>query len=198
MLQSRETMVNYMTPLGLHHIMNWSHHYGPGPWIDKKHRADWTAVYYHRANAEGIGFDRTASGSNALAQYFPPVQQKFGNLATCPEEFLLWFHRVSWDYKLKSGRNLWDELCYRYYAGAEGVKQMQQTWNAQEARVDPDRFRHVKTFLSIQEKEARWWRDACVLYFQNISKRPIPAGLPKPENTLEYYMKLDPKFVPGI
>ena len=198
MLQSRETMVNYMTPLGLHHIMNWSHHYGPGPWIDKKHRADWTAVYYHRANAEGIGFDRTASGSNALAQYFPPVQQKFGNLATCPEEFLLWFHRVSWDYKLKSGRNLWDELCYRYYAGAEGVKQMQQTWNAQEARVDPERFRHVKTFLSIQEKEARWWRDACVLYFQNISKRPIPAGLPKPENTLEYYMKLEPKFVPGI
>ncbi|KAA5541269.1 alpha-glucuronidase family glycosyl hydrolase [Adhaeribacter rhizoryzae] len=198
MLQSRETLVNYMTPLGLHHIMGWSHHYGPGPWVDKKHRADWTAVYYHRASAEGIGFDRTASGSNAIAQYFPPVAQKFGNLATCPEEFLLWFHRVSWDYKVKSGRNLWDELCHRYYAGAEGVKQMQQTWNAQEANVDPERFRHVKTFLSIQEKEARWWRDACVLYFQSFSKRPIPAGLPKTDNTLEYYRKLEPKFVPGI
>ncbi|MDB5262743.1 MAG: alpha-glucuronidase [Adhaeribacter sp.] len=198
MLQSRETLVNYMTPLGLHHIMGWSHHYGPGPWVDKKHRADWTAVYYHRATVEGIGFDRTAAGSNALAQYFPPVQQMFGNLTTCPEDFLLWFHRVSWDYKVKSGRTLWEELCQRYYAGAAGVQQMQQTWNAQQSRVDPERFRHVKTFLGIQEKEARWWRDACVLYFQSISKKPLPAGLPRPENTLDYYMQLNPRFVPGI
>ena len=198
MLQSRETMVDYMTPLGLHHIMGWSHHYGPGPWVDNKHRADWTAVYYHRANTEGIGFDRTKSGSNALAQYFPPVQEKFGNLATCPEEFLLWFHRVGWDHKLKSGRTLWNELCYKYYGGADGVKQMQQTWNAQAPLVDPERFQHVKTFLGIQAKEAQWWRDACVLYFQTFSKRPIPAELPKPTQTLDYFMKLDPKMVPGI
>jgi len=89
-------------------------------------------------------------------------------------------------------------LCYRYYGGVDGVKQMQQTWNAQAAYVDPERFQHVKTHLSIQEKEARWWRDACVLYFQSFSKKPIPTGLAKPEHTLEYYMKLDPKFVPGI
>ena len=198
MLQSRENMVDYMTPLGLHHIMGWSHHYGPGPWVDNKHRADWTAVYYHRANTEGIGFDRTKSGSNALAQYFPPVQEKFGNLSTCPEEFLLWFHRVGWDHKLKSGHTLWNELCYKYYGGADGVKQMQQTWNAQAPLVDPERFQHVKTFLGIQAKEAQWWRDACVLYFQTFSKRPIPAELPKPTQTLDYFMKLDPKMVPGI
>ena len=198
MLASRETMVNYMTPLGLHHIMGWSHHYGPGPWIKDKPRADWTAVYYHRASTEGIGFDRTAKGSNAIAQYFPPVQQKFGNLATCPEEFLLWFHRVPWDYKVKSGRNLWDELCYRYYGGVDAVKQMEQTWNATQGQIDTERFAHVKTHLGIQEKEARWWRNACVLYFQTFSKKPIPADLEKPEQTLEYYMKLDPKFVPGI
>ena len=198
MLNSRETMVNYMTPLGLHHIMGWSHHYGPGPWIKDKPRADWTAVYYHRASTDGIGFDRTAKGSNAIAQYFPPVQQKFGNLATCPEEFLLWFHRVPWDYKVKSGRTLWDEMCYKYYSGAEEVQKMQQTWNAQVAHVDPERFQHVKSLLSRQEKEARWWRDACVLYFQTFSKKPIPTGLAKPEQSLEYYMKLDPKFVPGI
>ena len=155
-------------------------------------------MYYHRANTEGIGFDRTKSGSNALAQYFPPVQEKFGNLATCPEEFLLWFHRVGWDHKLKSGRTLWNELCYKYYGGADGVKQMQQTWNAQAPLVDPERFQHVKTFLGIQAKEAQWWRDACVLYFQTFSKRPIPAELPKPTQTLDYFMKLDPKMVPGI
>jgi len=198
MLSSREILVNYMTPLGLHHIMGWSHHYGPGPWIKDKPRADWTAVYYHRAGPDGLGFDRTTTGSKAISQYFPEVQQKFGNQATCPEEFLLWFHRVKWDQKLKSGRTLWDELCYRYYGGADGVKQMQQTWQAQAPFVDAERFRHVQTFLTIQEKEARWWRDACVLYFQTFSKKPIPVGLPKPENSLEYYMQLNPKFVPGI
>ncbi|WP_026463919.1 alpha-glucuronidase family glycosyl hydrolase [Adhaeribacter aquaticus] len=198
MMDTREIVVNYMTPLGLHHIMGWSHHYGPGPWIKDKQRADWTSVYYHKADEKGVGFDRTASGSNALGQYFPPVQKKFGNVKTCPEEFLLWFHHLPWDYKTKSGRPLWDEIVYRYYKGAEDVKGMQQTWNTQQSHVDEERFQHVKTFLSIQEKEARWWRDACVLYFQTFSKRPIPANLPKPEQTLEYYMNLDPKFVPGI
>jgi alpha-glucuronidase len=198
MLASREILVNYMTPLGLHHIMGWSHHYGPGPWIKDKPRADWTSVYYHKASPEGIGFDRTPTGSNALEQYFPGARQQFGTLATCPEEYLLWFHRVSWDYKVKSGRTLWDELCHRYYQGAADVGQMRQTWNAIQPHVDPERFAHVQSLLRIQEKEARWWRNACVLYFQTFSKKPLPPGLEKPDQTLEHYMQLNPKFVPGI
>ncbi|MGV3642424.1 MAG: alpha-glucuronidase family glycosyl hydrolase [Adhaeribacter sp.] len=198
MLASREVLVNYMTPLGLHHIMGWDHHYGPGPWIKDKPRADWTSVYYHRASTSGIGFDRTASGSKALGQYFPAVQQKFGTLATCPEGYLLWFHHVSWDHKMKSGRSLWDELCHRYYQGAAQVGQMRQTWAATAPNVDPERFAHVASLLRIQEKEARWWRNACVLYFQTFSRKPLPAGLEKPDQSLEYYMKLNPRFVPGI
>lgn len=198
MLASREVLVNYMTPLGLHHIMGWDHHYGPGPWIKDKPRADWTSVYYHRASTSGIGFDRTASGSKALGQYFPAVQQKFATLATCPEEYLLWFHHVPWDHKMKSGRNLWDELCHRYYQGAAEVGRMRQTWAATAPHVDPERFAHVASLLRIQEKEARWWRNACVLYFQTFSRKPLPAGLEKPDQSLEYYMKLNPRFVPGI
>ncbi len=198
MMTSREAVVNYMTPLGLHHIMGWSHHYGPGPWIKDKHRADWTSVYYHRADEQGIGFDRTKTGSNALAQYAPPVQKQFGNIKTCPEEFLLWFHHVKWDHKLKSGRTLWNELCYRYSEGVDQVRQMQSTWASLEGKVDEERFAHVQSLLKIQEQEAKWWRDACLLYFQTFSKRPIPSDLEKPAETLEYYMNLDPKFVPGI
>ncbi|QCR24316.1 alpha-glucuronidase family glycosyl hydrolase [Pontibacter sp. SGAir0037] len=198
MLGSHEAAVNYMTPLGLHHIMGWSHHYGPGPWIKDKHRADWTSVYYHRATAEGIGFDRTKSGSDAISQYFPPVQKQFGNIKNCPEKYLLWFHHVKWDRKMKSGRTLWDEMCYKYYAGVDSVRQMQQIWNKMESLVDAERFNHIKMFLAIQEQEAVWWRDACLLYFQTFSKRPLPAGFEKPGHPLEYYMQLDPKFAPGI
>ncbi|WP_114778519.1 alpha-glucuronidase family glycosyl hydrolase [Botryobacter ruber] len=198
MLASHETVVNYMTPLGLHHIMGWSHHYGPSPWIKDKHRADWTSVYYHRADEKGIGFDRTKTGSNAVAQYFPPVEKQFASLKNCPEKYLLWFHHVSWDFKTNSGRKLWDELCLRYQAGVDGVRQMQKTWATVEDHVDAERFEHTKSLLRIQEKEAVWWRDACLLYFQTFSKRPIPQGVEQPAHTLDYYMKLDPKFVPGI
>ncbi len=198
MLHSREAMVNYMTPFGLHHIMAWDHHYGPGPWIKDKHRADWTSVYYHKASETGIGFDRTKTGSNALAQYHPVIQKQLGNIKTCPEELLLWFHHVKWTHKMKSGRTLWDELCHRYYDGARSVEQMQTTWNSVEGMIDAERFTHVKSHLNMQAREARWWRDACVLYFQTFSNKPIPQGLPKPSRSLEYYMQLDPKFVPGI
>jgi len=198
MLESREAIVNYTTPLGLHHLMGWSHHYGPGPWIDNKHRADWTSVYYHRADSAGIGFDRTATGSNALAQYFPPVQEEFSNPKTIPQEFLLWFHHLPWDHKMESGNVLWDEMVYKYYEGVDQVREMQRIWDQMEPFVDVERFNHVKTFLVIQEKEAVWWRDACVLYFQTFSKRPIPAGLEEPEHSLEYYMSLNPRYVPGI
>lgn len=198
MLASHEAVVNYMTPLGLHHIMGWSHHYGPGPWIKDKHRADWTSVYYHRADDKGIGFDRTTTGSKAVAQYFPPVARQYGNLKKVPEKYLLWFHHVGWDYKVNSGRTLWNELCYRYTDGVETVRQMQQTWGSLKEHVDEERYSHVKAFLSIQEQEAAWWRDACLLYFQTFSKRDIPQELAQPAHTLEYYMQLDPKYVPGI
>jgi len=175
MLASREIAVSYMTPLGLHHIMGWDHHYGPSPWIKGKPRADWTSVYYHKADDLGIGFDRTKSGSNALGQYAPEVQQKYGTVESCPEEYLLWFHHVSWDHKMKSGRTLWDELCRAYYQGADSVMWMQNSWNALEGKVDADRFAQVKSLLAIQYKEAVWWRNSCVLYFQTFSKKEIPV-----------------------
>ncbi len=197
MLSSREIAVSYMTPLGLHHLMGWSHHYGPAPWINQG-RPDWTSVYYHRADSIGIGFDRSASGSNAVSQYFPPVQQKFGDLATCPEPSLLWFHHVPWQHKMKSGRTLWEELCYQYYLGVDGVREMRQTWNKLTGRIDDERFLHVQALLKIQEKEAVWWRNACLLYFQTFSKIPIPPQYEKPDKTLEYYMQLKFPYAPGI
>lgn len=197
MLSSYEAMVNYMTPLGLHHIMGTGHHYGPAPWVSNAGRADWNPVYYHRADSTGIGFDRTKSGSNAVAQYAPELQRQFENIATCPEEYLLWFHRVSWDRRLKSGRTLWDELCYKYQEGVNGVRSMQQQWNALQGAVDEERFQQVQMLLAIQEKDAVWWRDACLLYFQTFSKKPLPTGVEKPAHTLEHYKSLRFPFAPG-
>jgi alpha-glucuronidase len=196
MMASRENTVNYMTPLGLHHIMGWGHHYGPAPWIKDKQREDWTAVYYHKADSNGIGFDRTVTGSNAVSQYYPPVAQKFASLETCPDEYLLWFHHLSWDYKMRSGKTLWEELCYHYYSGAAAVKEMQNTWNALQGKIDEESFQHVQTMLKIQTKEAVWWRNACVLYFQTFSHRPIPADLEKPQKSLQYYEELSFPFAP--
>ena len=185
-----------MTPLGLHHIMGWSHHYGPAPWIKDKLRDDWTSVYYHQADSNGIGFDRTASGSNALSQYFPPVVQKYVSSSTCPDEYLLWFHHLPWNFRMKSGKTLWEELCYHYYDGTDAVKEMSNTWNTLEENIDPEIFTHVQTMLKIQEKEAIWWRDACVLYFQTFSQKPIPSNLEKPQKSLEYYQNLSFPYAP--
>lgn len=198
MLGSREAAVNYMTPLGLAHLMAASHHYGPGPWVADRPRADWTAVYYHRADTLGIGFDRTATGSDAVAQYFPPVARRFASRAEVPDELLLWFHRVRWDERLRSGRTLWEELVHRYYDGVESVRRMQATWETLRGSIDQERFREVETFLRIQEREARWWRDASVLYFQSFSRKPIPAGYETPRHSLEYYMSIRSLYVPGI
>lgn len=197
MMKSREIVVDYMTPLGLHHIMGNGHHYGPGPWVNKG-RADWTSVYYHKADSLGIGFDRTPTGSDATAQYFPPVAEMFNSLDKCPEKYMLWFHHLNWDYKLKSGKTLWEEICLHYYQGVEGVEKMQNTWEGMKGKVDDERFEHVKAFLNIQKKEAVMWRNSCVLYFQTFSKRPIPAGLEKPDHDLEYYEKLSFPYAPGI
>ena len=197
MILSREAVVNYMTPLGLHHIMGWSHHYGPGPWIKDKPRADWTSVYYHKADENGIGFNRTSTGSNALAQYSPEVREMLGSVKTCPEQYLLWFHHLRWDYKTQSGRTLWEELCFRYNLGVNQVAKMQQSWEKQQKKVDKQRFEEVKQLLSIQYTEAKWWRDACLLYFQTFSKKAIPAEYEKPAHTLDFYQKQEFHFVPG-
>ena len=197
MLDSREVMVNYMTPLGLHHIMANGHHYGPAPWSNNLPRADWNPVYYHRADSAGIGFDRTVTGSNALQQYTPEVRKQYEDLNTCDEKFLLWFHHVSWSHKMRSGRTLWDELCYKYNDGVLGVRKMQYTWNRFANKVDTERFEHVKMLLAIQEKEAVWWRNACLLYFQTFSKMPIPTDIEKPDQTLEYYKSLKFPYAPG-
>jgi alpha-glucuronidase len=197
MMESREATVNYMTPLGLHHIMGNGHHFGPGPWVNFG-RADWTSTYYHRADSLGLGFNRTTTGSTATDQYFPPVAAKFNSRTECPEEFLLWFHHVGWDEKLKSGRTLWESLCDHYYKGVEQVAAMQKTWDQMQGKIDPERFSHVKMFLAIQHKEAVLWRNSCVLYFQSFSKRPIPPGYEKPDHDLSYYESLSFPYAPGI
>jgi alpha-glucuronidase len=197
MLSSREVMVNYMTPLGLNHIMGYGHHYGPAPWYNQAQRADWNPVYFHKADSAGIGFDRTATGSNALAQYSPEVAAQFADIKTCPEEYLLWFHHISWSHKMQSGRTLWDELCFKYNAGVDGVRRMQRSWNSLQPFVDRERFEQVKMLLAIQEKEAVWWRNSCLLYFQTFSKMPVPAGYEKPDQTLEYYESLRFPYAPG-
>ncbi|KAF1685315.1 alpha-glucuronidase [Pseudoxanthomonas broegbernensis] len=197
MMGSREAVVDYMTPLGLHHLMGRGHHYGPGPWVAGGPRADWTSVYYHRADRNGIGFDRSAGGSDAVAQYAAPVARQFGDLATVPEEFLLWFHHVPWDHRMASGRTLWDELVLRYGRGVDYVKSMRRTWDGLAGQVDAERHRQVAVFLAIQEKEAQWWRDASIAYFQTFSKRPLPKGEAPPPHTLEYYESLQFPFAPG-
>ena len=197
MLGSRETMVHYMTPLGLHHIMGDGHHYGPSPWSDRLGRADWNPVYYHRADSIGVGFERTVKGSNALEQYAPEVRKIYEDIANCPEEYLLWFHHTPWNYKMRSGKTLWEELCAKYYSGVTEVRTMQQSWNSIKGKIDEEQFEHVNMLLAVQEKEAVWWRNACLLYFQTFSKMPLPAGVEQPNQTLEYYKGLRFQFVPG-
>lgn len=196
--ESHAACVAYMTPLGLHHIMGPDHHYGPGPWVKDMPRADWTSVYYHKADAEGIGFDRTASGSNALEQYAPEFADKYRDMDSCPSEFLLWFHHVPWDHKLPSGNSLWEQLCREYHAGAAKVSDMRQAWEKLDGQVDEGRFEQVLMHLRIQEKEAKWWRDACLTYFRSFAKRPIPADLEQPAHELEYYEQLTFPYAPGI
>lgn len=198
LLASYEACVQYMTPLGLHHIMGANHHYGPGPWVDQMSRADWTSVYYHRADSAGLGFDRTPTGSDASSQYFPPVAERFASREQCPEKYLLWFHHVGWNERLESGETLWNELVKRYYTGAAAVEAMQVNWRRVAPWVDAERHKHVDMLLTVHAKEARWWRDACVLYFQTFSGQPIPADLPSPEHTLEHYRGLSHPYAPGI
>jgi alpha-glucuronidase len=191
MLVSREAVVNYMTPLGLAHIMATGHHYGPGPWANAG-RPDWTPAYYHRADTSGLGFDRTARGSNGAEQYAPPVRDRYTNRSTVPDSLLLWFHHVKWSDTLASGRTLWNELAFRYNAGVDSVRSMQRTWDhvTGQLHLEHDDIVAVREDLAIQEKEARWWRDAALQYFQTFSKMPIPAQYEQPAHLLEYYIRL--------
>ncbi len=198
MLQSRESVVKYMTPLGLHHIMATNHHYGPGPWVNDLARPEWNPVYYHKADKNGIGFDRTATGSNALAQYSPEIAQYYGDLKTCPEEYLLWFHHLPWDYKMKNGKILWDNLGIKYQEGVNEVKNMITIWESAKPYVDAERHQEVAQLLNIQLKEAIWWKDACMTYFQTFSNLPFPKEMETPKHDLEYYKSLQFPFAPGI
>ncbi|HEX5184414.1 MAG TPA: alpha-glucuronidase family glycosyl hydrolase [Allosphingosinicella sp.] len=197
MMGSRQAVVDYMTPLGLAHLMGSDHHYGPAPWVDNMKRPDWNPVYFHRADAKGIGFDRTATGSNAVAQYAPEVARRFADLRTVGDDYLLWFHHVPWDTRLDTGRTLWDELVLRYTGGVEKVRRMRRTWAGLEPLVDQARFAEVSAFLTIQEQEAQWWRDACIAYFQSISHRPLPPGVAPPAHPLSYYEALRFPHAPG-
>ena len=198
MMRSREAVVDYMTPLGLVHIMGPGHHYGPAPWDASESRADWRPVYYHRADHQGIGFDRTNTGSNAVAQYAPPVAAQFNDLKQTPEQYLLFFHHVRWDYRMRSGQTLWYELIAHYTQGVDDVKQMRETWRHMDGYIDDERYQQVATFLAIQQKEAQWWRDACIAYFQSISGLPLPSGYTPPQQSLKYYESLTFPFVPGF
>lgn len=190
MLKSRDIYVNYTAPFGLHHVMGEGHHFGPEPWVEKAPRPDWTALHYHRANEKGIGFDRTEKGSNALAQYPKTLAQVYENEDSCPEPFLLWFHHVAWNKKLKSGNTFWNDFVKSFYDGAEQVKDLQAEWQSVKAHVPKETFENVEARLKTQYKEAIWWRDACVLYFQKFSKMPIPSPYKAPERTLEEVKKL--------
>ena len=180
MLESREAVVNYMMPLGLHHIFAWGHHYGPEPWCEiEGARPDWLPSYYHRADSEGLGFDRSGTGSNAVSQYPDSLANIWGTLDTCPEEFLLWFHHVPWTYKLKDGYTLWEELCYKYDTGLKEVRRFRDTWNQMRPYIDTERYEAVAKRLDIQVNDAVWWKDACLLYFQSFSKMKFPKDIEK-------------------
>jgi len=196
MMGSRQAVVDYMTPLGLAHLMGTDHHYGPAPWVSDLQRPEWNPVYYHRADANGIGFERTMEGSNALSQYATEVQLGFVDVDNL--DFLLWFQHVPWDQKIElTGRTVWEELVWRYDHGLDEVRAMRRHWETLRGSVDEQRFAEVSAFLAIQEREAKWWRDACIAYFESVSHRPLPAGVAPPEHPLFYYEALRFPYAPA-
>ena len=191
MLESREAVVDYMTPLGLHHIMAFGHHYGPEPWCNVPGaRIDWLPKNYHRADSVGLGFDRSSTGSGAVHQYPEPFCSQLDNINTCPEKYLLWFHHVPWNYRMHSGLTLWDELCKHYQKGLDEARSFQKCWDNVERYVDKQRFEQVQRKLKIQTHDAQWWKDACLLYFQQFSKKPFPKDMERPVYNLDDLMKV--------
>jgi alpha-glucuronidase len=196
MMSSREAAVDYMMPLGFHHIFAWGHHYGPEPWCEiEGARPDWLPKYYHKADTLGVGFDRTRGGSGNVDQYHEPLASIYNSIVACPEELLLWFHHVPWTHTMSSGRTLWDEICYRYDRGVKTARSHLSVWDEMKPYVDAERWEAVRTKLEIQESDARWWRDACVQYFGEFSGMPVPAYVEQPERPLNELkaIKLDMK-----
>jgi alpha-glucuronidase len=189
MLVSREAVVNYMEPLGLAHMMGTDHHYGPAPWA-RLARADWMPSYYHRADTNGVGFERSPKGSDAVSQYAQPLRDLFGDRAHTPDSLLLWFHHVGWTERTKSGRTLWEDLFYHYREGIDTVRSMRRTWQSLREKIDSARFRDVDDFLAIQEHEAVWWRDAVLSYFQTFSNLRVPDGYAPFAHPLSFYRAL--------
>lgn len=187
MMASREAVVDYTGALGLAHLMGAGHHYGPAPWVCGLARPEWNPCYYHRANRAGVGFDRTAAGSNALAQYAPEVAARWADPATIDERLLLWFHHLPWSHRMRSGRTLWEELVARYDRGESETAARSVLWSRLAPHVDAERHAEVAAALATQEKEARWWRDASLAYWQSLNGLPLPAGARPPEHTLSWY-----------
>jgi alpha-glucuronidase len=176
MLDSREAFVHYTMPLGLHHVIG-GDHYAPMPENTDPRRADWSATYYHRADASGIGYDRTRHGSGAVDQYRPPMRDLWNDPATTPDQLLLWFHRLPWDYRMKSGRTLWDELVFSYNRGADEARELERRWITLQGRVDEARYQAVLARLRRQTEDAARWRDKCLRYFQAFSKGSLVPGI---------------------
>lgn len=171
MAESREACVDYMMPLGLHHIFKADHHYGPEPDGNQAHfPEEWKPVYYHKATKEGVGFDRSSRGTNATSQYREPYRSLYDNVDTCPEEFLLWFHHLPWNYQLKNGRTLWGEMTYRYNRGVSAVESFVATWHQMRTYIDSQRYAEVDARLKSQEENAREWRDTCLNYFRQFAE----------------------------
>lgn len=171
MMTSREACVNYMMPLGLHHIFKFDHHYGPEPdGFIASYPLEWCPVYYHKADAKGIGFDRSSKGTDAVGQYPEPYRSQYDNIETCPEEYLLWFHHVAWDYKMKSGSTLWQELCMKYNMGVAMVEVYRDFWHTstkQYMKGHEQEWQHTDSLLNVQLENAKEWRNTCLKYFQN-------------------------------
>ncbi|WP_260600475.1 alpha-glucuronidase family glycosyl hydrolase [Sphingomonas endolithica] len=197
MAGSREAVVDYTGPLGLAHLMATGHHYGPGPWVSDLARPEWNPVYYHRGDHEGIGFDRTKTGSNAVAQYAPRLARAYSDPAKTPLTELLWFHHLRWDYRLSTGRTVWEELVQRYDRGVATVADMQRRWAALEPRIDAERWQKTATLLAVQAREARWWRDASLAYWMSLNQLPLPPGSAPPEHDLAWYKALSFPDAPG-
>jgi len=198
MMRSHQAVVDYMTPLGLAHLMGGDHHYGPAPWETNQTHPSWAPTYYHRADRDDIGFDRTASGSNAVSQYAPAVARSFSDPKRVSDDYLLWFHHVPWMHRMRSGRTLWEEMLARYDRGVRTVEEMRRQWSALKPLVDPTRHCEVESNLRVQETEARWWRDASIAYWQSISGLPLPGGTVPPQRPLEWYKSLHYETVPGF
>jgi alpha-glucuronidase len=172
--------------------MGTNHHYGPAPWVDGLPRKDWNPTNIHQADATGIGFDRTSTGSDTVAQYAAPVAKAFANLGTVPDDLLLFFHRRKWtDTVASSGRTVWDELVHRYSLGVDAVRTMRDQWATVRGYIDERRFADVAGFLQIQHHEARWWRDACLSYFMSVNHLALPSGYAPPQHSLPFYIHLE-------